>query len=46
MAIDILNWAKKIEGISSQTSTHAAGVIISDNDDVSEHVPLMLDRRK
>jgi len=42
-AIDILNWAKKIEGISSQTSTHAAGVIISDNDDVSEHVPLMLD---
>lgn len=42
-ANEILEKAMSIEGSVIQYGMHAAGVIISDNDDVSDYVPLMLD---
>lgn len=42
-AIKILDNAILIEGKITNLGMHAAGVIISDNDDVSEYTPLMWD---
>lgn len=39
----IIDEARLIEGVTITYGMHAAGVIISDNDDVSEYVPLMYD---
>lgn len=43
---EILKWADSVCGLLSYTGVHAAGVIISDNDDVSTHVPLMYDEKQ
>lgn len=43
---EIINRAKSIEGSYSQYNMHACGVIISDNSDVSEYIPLMFDPEK
>ena len=40
-AMEILNNAKLIEGTFTNVGMHAAGVIIADNGDVKEYVPLM-----
>ena len=40
-AMTILNNAKLIEGTFTNVGMHAAGVIIADNGDVKEYVPLM-----
>lgn len=37
---EIIRWATIIEGCFTAYGAHAAGVIISDNNDVSEYVPL------
>jgi len=42
----LIDDARLVEGTVINFSTHAAGVIISDNDDVSEYVPLMYSRDK
>lgn len=40
-AKEIIEIAKAIEGLPSGYGTHAAGIIISDNDDVSDYTPLI-----
>jgi len=35
--------AKRLEGLSRHTSTHAAGIVIGDRD-LSDHMPLMVDK--
>lgn len=40
---EIIERAKSIEGTKVQTGMHACGVIISDNDDVNDYVPLAWD---
>lgn len=45
-AMEILNNARLVEGTISSTSMHAAAVIISDNGDVSDYVPLMYNSSK
>ena len=40
-ALQIIEDAKLIEGVTIQYGIHAAGVIISDNGDVGEYIPLM-----
>ena len=40
-AKDILHYAKLIEGRCQNYGTHAAGIIISDNQDVSDYLPLI-----
>lgn len=39
-AMEILRWAKCFEGTSVVISMHAAGIVISDNSDVSDYIPL------
>lgn len=39
-ALEIIRWAGLIEGSFTTYGAHAAGIVISDNDDVSEYVPL------
>ena len=39
-AQEILRWAKLLEGCFTTYGAHAAGVVISDNKNVSEYVPL------
>lgn len=39
-ALEVLRWAKCIEGMFYAYGEHAAGVVISDNNDVSDYVPL------
>lgn len=41
-ALEILHWAKVIEGIFTSYGAHAAGIGISDNDDISEYIPLRM----
>lgn len=36
----LIDWAKVLEGSFTSYGTHAAGVIISDNDDISDYIPL------
>lgn len=45
-AITILNNAKLIEGSLITTGLHAAAVVISDNGNVSEYVPLLYNTKK
>ena len=42
---EIISRAKSIEGTKVQTGMHACGVIISDNDNVNEYVPLAWDSK-
>lgn len=42
-AIEIIDGALIIQGQPKNYTMHAAGVIISDNDDVSDYIPLMMD---
>lgn len=37
---EILRWAKIIEGSFTTYGAHAAGIVISDNEDVSDYIPL------
>lgn len=39
-AVEIIHWAIALEGIFTTYSSHAAGIVISDNDDVSKYIPL------
>ncbi len=39
-AREILRWAKIIEGSFTTYGAHAAGLVISDNEDVSDYIPL------
>ena len=39
-AREILRWAKVTEGAFTAYGAHAAGIVISDNSDVSEYIPL------
>ena len=41
----ILNLAEKLEGVSRQASTHAAGVVIGDKE-LTEYTPLQFDSKK
>ena len=41
-AQEILRWARVIEGSFTAYGTHAAGIVISDNNDVSEYLPLKM----
>lgn len=38
--LEIIRWATMLEGAFTTYGAHAAGIIISDNDDVSDYVPL------
>ncbi len=40
VSVDIINMAELIEGSLINYGTHAAGVVIADNGDISEYVPL------
>ena len=40
-AVEIIRMAKLLEGLPQNYGTHAAGIIISDNGDISDHVPLV-----
>ena len=40
-AMKILHDAKLVEGVAINYGTHAAGIIIADNRDVSDYIPLM-----
>ncbi len=39
-AQSILKWAKAIEGSFTAYGAHAAGIVISDNNDISDYIPL------
>lgn len=39
-ALEVIRWAKIVEGSFTAYGSHAAGIVISDNDDVSEYLPL------
>ena len=41
-ALEILRWAKILEGSFVSYSAHAAGIVISDGGDVSEYLPLRM----
>ena len=41
--INLLNAARSIEGTYNHYGMHAAGVVISDNDDINEYLPLLWD---
>ena len=45
-ALKIINDAVIIEGTFTHYGMHAAGVIISDNGDISDYIPLMWDKKK
>ena len=45
-AIQILNIAKDVEGSFTNYGMHAAGLIISDNDNLSDYIPLRLNHDK
>lgn len=45
-ASTIIDWACLIEGAMTGFGMHAAGIIISDDDNVSGHVPLMYNEKK
>lgn len=44
-AVEIIKWAKIMEGSFTAYGAHAAGVVISDNDDVSDYLPLMWNKK-
>lgn len=39
-ALEVIRWACLIEGMFTSYGSHAAGIVISDNGDVSEYIPL------
>lgn len=39
-AHEILSWAASLEGSFTSYGAHAAGIIISDNDDITDYIPL------
>lgn len=41
-AIEIISWAIILEGTFTAYGAHAAGIVISDNNDVSEYLPLRM----
>ncbi len=41
-AVAVLKWAKIIEGSFTSYGAHAAGIVISDNNDVGEYIPLRM----
>ena len=41
-ALEILRWATIIEGAVTSYSAHAAGIVISDNSDISDYLPLRM----
>lgn len=41
-ALNIIKWAQIIEGIPTSYGAHAAGIVISDNDDISDYTPLRM----
>lgn len=41
-AEEVIRWARIIEGSLTAYSAHAAGIVISDNDDVSDYLPLRM----
>lgn len=45
-AVEILKWAKVIEGTLKAYGVHAAGVVISDNADIKEYLPLRWNKSK
>ncbi len=44
-ALEILRWAKVIEGSFTAYGAHAAGIVISDNHEVKEYVPLRWNKK-
>lgn len=44
-AFSILHWASVIENSVTAVGAHAAGIIISDNDDVSDYLPLRMNKK-
>jgi DNA polymerase-3 subunit alpha len=44
-ALEVIRWAKVVEGSFTAYGSHAAGIVISDNDDVSEYLPLRYNTR-
>lgn len=44
-ALKVINDAELVEGTFTHYGMHAAGVIISDNSDVSDYIPLMWDEK-
>lgn len=46
VAVEIWERAKLIEGCISSTSIHAGGVVISDNDDINDYIPLAWNNKK
>lgn len=38
--LGVLKWAKVIEGSFTSYGAHAAGIVISDNNDISDYIPL------
>lgn len=45
-ALEIIRWAKLVEGCFTNYGMHAAGVIIADNGDVGEYTPLRYNTKK
>lgn len=41
-AVAIINWASIIEGSFTAYGAHAAGIVIADNDDISDYLPLRM----
>lgn len=39
-ALEILKWAKTVEGSFTTYGAHAAGIVISDNDSIGDYMPL------
>ena len=44
-ALNILHWASVIENSVTAVGAHAAGIVISDNDDVSDYLPLRMNKK-
>lgn len=44
-ALEIIRWATILEGTFTAYGAHAAGIVISDNDDVSEYLPLRWNKK-
>ena len=43
-AVEIIKWALVIEGSVTSYSAHAAGIVISDNKDISDYIPLRMNK--
>lgn len=43
-ALEVLRMAELVENTATTLGTHAAGIIISDNGDVSDYIPLMVSK--